>query len=362
MRLVLATQTLDPEHAALAQTLDLVRALSARCDALRVIAQTSRVDRLPANVSVATFDASSRPARAARFVGAVERELRGGADAFLAHMIPEYVVLAAPLARPRRVPLLLWYTHWNASRTLRLAVRLGDAMLSVDRRSFPLATPKARGIGHAIDVEAFDAPPPAPGDGPLRLLVLGRTARWKGLSTAVEALRLARADGLDATLEIRGPSLTDDERRHRAEVEAAARDLPVSFEAPLPRASVPALLARVDALVSAHEPRAGATLDKAVYEAAACRRPVVTTNPALDDFLAGLPLRLRVPPRDPSALADALVALGAAPAAARADVGDELRRRVVAGHSLDHWAAAVVAAAASLQSDRGQAADRRGRG
>ena len=34
-------------------------------------------------------------------------------------MSPIYAVLAAPLVRPLRVPLLLWFTHWRASRLLR---------------------------------------------------------------------------------------------------------------------------------------------------------------------------------------------------------------------------------------------------
>jgi glycosyltransferase involved in cell wall biosynthesis len=351
MRLVLATQTLDPRHGALAQTLDVVRALAARCDELAVVCQTSRTDDLPRNVEVRTFGARSRPVRVARFEAAVARELRRRPEALVAHMIPEYVVLAAPLAKLRRTPILLWYTHWNASLALRLATRLADAPLSVDRRSYPIDSPKVRGIGHAIDVDAFAADPPAPHDGPLRLLWLGRYAPWKGLATLLDALE--RAEELAATVELRGAELTDEERAHRRALETRVRRAPalasrVRFEAPVPRAEVPALLAAADALVSPIEPRAGATLDKVVYEAAACARPVVSSNPALDGFLDDLPLRLRVPPRDPAAVAGALSELAAAPPDVRAETGRELRRRVVAGHSLDSWADEVVRTAREL--------------
>ena len=69
-----------------------------------------------------------------------ERELARSlpANAVVAHMIPAYVLLAAPLVRPRRIPLLLWYTHWKASAMLRVAERLATAIVSVDRRAFPL--------------------------------------------------------------------------------------------------------------------------------------------------------------------------------------------------------------------------------
>ena len=116
---------------------------------------------------------------------------------------------------------------------------------------------------------------------------------------------------------------------------------------------MPALLAAADLVVSPAEPRAGATLDKAVYEAAACARPVVTTNGALEPFLADLALDLVAPPRDAAALAATLAAVIAAPPETRAEVGAELRRRVVRDHSLEHWADAVIRVVGEVRSARG---------
>ncbi len=271
-------------------------------------------------------------------------------------MVPLYVILAAPLAQPRGVRILLWYTHWHAGRQLRLATRLADVVLSVDARSFPLRSPKLRGIGHAIDVERFAPSARTERDGPLQLVALGRTARWKGYETMLEALELAVRGGIDARLEIRGPQLTDDERAHRQELEQTAlasdalRDR-VRIEPPLPRDELPALLAGADALLSATQPRGSETLDKVVYEAAACEVPVLASNAALQEFLAGLPLELSFPPRDAGALVERLVALAAADPATRAETGAELRRRVVEGHSVSSWADAVAATVARLNPE-----------
>ena len=350
MKLVFVTQTLDPAHGSLAQTLDLVRALSERVDELVVLCRTAEWDEIPANVEVRTFEASSRSGRVLAF----ERELASAsrdADAVFVHMVPTFLALAAPLARARRIPLLLWYTHWHASRSLRLATRLANAVLSVDAVSFPVRTSKLHAVGHAIDTSVFVPPAVARTDGPLRLLAFGRTARWKGLATLLDAF--SRVEG-DVRLEIRGPSLTPDEVAHRAElVRAAARDERVSVEPPILRADVPSLLGSTDVVVSPAQPRAGATLDKAVYEAAACARPVVTTNAALAPFLAGLPLELVAKPSDPAALAATLDAVARASRQTRAEIGSELRRRVVLDHSLDHWADAVIGVVREVRSPRG---------
>ena len=316
-------------------------------------ASAGRYGELPANVRVREFGADTRVGRGALFSRVLGSELRRRPrpDAVLAHMVPLFLVLAAPLAKPLGVRLALWYTHWHAGRMLRLATRLADTILSVDRRSFPLDSPKVRGIGHAVDVSLFAPPETRAASATLRLLALGRTARWKGYDTMLAALELAVASGIDAELELRGPQLTDDERAHRRELEAAVAVSDVlrprvRIELPVPRTELPRLLAATDALLSATQPRATETLDKVVYEAAACGVPVFASNTALDEFLGGLQLELRFPARDARALADRLVALAGTGPERRAEVGAELRRRVVAGHSLDTWADGVVAALA----------------
>jgi glycosyltransferase involved in cell wall biosynthesis len=333
----------------LAQTVDVVRELAARCEAVDVLCDSVGRHDLPANVRLRTFGARTRAGRGARFMRALAATVLPRAtrpSAVLIHMVPLFALLAAPLVKPLRIPMLLWYTHWNPSRSLRLALPLVDVVMSVSPGSFPISTPKLQATGHAIDVAQFAPSGAARDEGPLQLVALGRTARWKGYDTMLEALELAVRRGCDARLEIRGPQLTEDERAHRRELEEAVLASPelrdrVRIEPPLARDELPALLAGADALLSATQPRGSETLDKVVYEAAACEVPVLASNEALKEFLAGLPLELSFPPRDAQGLAERIVALDAAGPHVRAETGRELRRRVVEGHSVGSWAEAV---------------------
>jgi glycosyltransferase involved in cell wall biosynthesis len=329
MRLIFLTQSVDPEHPALAATIPKIRALAARVDEVVVLAQSGRGDGLPANVELHSFGAPSRPARAWRF----ERELARAlpADAVVAHMIPAYVLLAAPLVRPRRIPLLLWYTHWKASAMLRAAERLATAIVSVDRRSFPLDSAKVRPIGHGIDVSEFACADRSGRNG-LRALVLGRYSPAKGIETILRAVD--QVEG--AEVELHGAALNELERRHRSELEALGHPLGES----VPRAQVPELFARADVLVN--NMQAGAP-DKVVYEAAAACLPVLASNPVFDDLFAGYPLLFER--ESPDSLAERLRWFATLEHTERAEIGRTLRERVARHHSVDTWADGILAAA-----------------
>lgn len=351
MKLVFVTQVVDTDDPNLGATVAKLRALAERCDELAVLCDRVGRHDLPSNCVFHTFASASRAGRGLAFLDGLRSFVRGRRpDAILAHMCPIYAVLAAPIAKPLRIPIALWYVHWSIDPTLRLATRLADRVLSVDTRSFPLPAVQVRGIGHGIDVEEFGPAAEEAGSSAgrtLRVLALGRTSPIKGFTTLLRAFEAALAQGLDATLELRGPSSNEPERRHRAELEAVLAREPLLGRArlapPMPRPGIPKLLRSADLLVNPTEGRThGGQLDKVVYEAAACGVPVLACNPSFDGLLGGLPLELAFERGNAESLTQALLAFAASGERQRAEVGLELRRRVVAGHSTTSWADGVV--------------------
>jgi glycosyltransferase involved in cell wall biosynthesis len=325
LNLVFVTQQVDPAHSVLAATVPKLRALARRFDEVAVLAASSVPGVLPANCRVVEYGAASRLERGRRYAAALERELRRKPAAVLVHMTPLLAVLAAPLTRPRGIPILLWFTHWKRSRTLVLAERLSTVVLTVDRRSFPLDSRKVVPIGHGVDLARFSCMRREPAVG-LRVVALGRTSPAKGYETIVRAAALAGVD-----LELRGPSLTDEERVERARLVA----LGARVEEPVPYDAVPALLFGKDVLVN--NMREGA-LDKVVYEAAATCMPVLASNSGFEDVL---PAELRFRREDADDLAEKLVRLRDVD---RNAIGIALRAAVEERHSVEHWADEVLRA------------------
>ncbi|HEY7178979.1 MAG TPA: glycosyltransferase family 4 protein [Gaiella sp.] len=332
-KLVVVTQQVDPANAVLGAAVPKLRALAARVDELVVLTDSAAEGALPANVRVRTFSAGRRAGRGLRFETALARELTGPRPAaVLAHMCPIYAVLAAPLARPLGVKVLLWFTHWRKSRLLSTATRASTKVLSVDARTFPLKTRKLVAIGHGIDVSDLPCVK-RPDREPFTLLALGRTSPAKGLVTILRAVEQVP----EVRLRVVGPSVTDDERTHRMALERLVLDLAlldrVEISGPVPRHAVPALYADVDALVN--DMREGAA-DKVVYESAATCLPVIASNHAFDTLL---PERLRFEHGNPESLAEAIRWVLEAD---RQSLGRTLRGTVVREHSVDTWADRVV--------------------
>jgi glycosyltransferase involved in cell wall biosynthesis len=330
-RLVFVTQAADPADPVLGATLAKIRALAARVDEVVVLADRVAPDALPENCKAHSFAAATQAGRGARFLAALAPELVQRPVAVVAHMAPVFALLAAPLARPLRVPLLLWFTQQGSGPLLDAAVRVVDSVLTVDERSVPVHSPKVRAIGHGIDVAALPCVPER--RPPLRrLLGLGRYAPVKGWETVLRAL----VELPDATFTLHGPALTDVDRAHRPRLERRAEELDirdrVTFGAEVPYAEVPHLFGLADAVVNATH---GNAADKVVYEAAASCLPVFAASPVFDTLL---PDGLRFHGDHPASLAEKIREYdgGAGPA---------LRAHVEAEHSVEHWAERVLEAA-----------------
>jgi glycosyltransferase involved in cell wall biosynthesis len=340
VKLIVITQRVDPDDPALGATVPKLRALAERVDELVVLALDAVPTAFPPNVRVKLFGAPTQLQRGLRFVAALAPELRRRPVAVLAHMAPIYAVLAAPLVRARGAPLLLWFTHWRRSPTLRLAERLSTRVLSVDARSFPINSRKLVAVGHGIEIG--DLPLVSPHDGTLRLLALGRTSPAKGLVALVEAV--AALPGV--TLEICGPSLTAEESRHRDDLLRLIEELELSgrvrVEAAVPRSRIHEVYGRCDVL--ANNMRAGA-LDKVVYEAAAAALPVLVASEGFDGLVGGIEPPLRFLQDDVASIVERVLAVAALSPDERHVIGLELRRRVDSDHSVGHWADRVVEAA-----------------
>jgi glycosyltransferase involved in cell wall biosynthesis len=345
-RLIFITQQVDPGHPALAATVPKIRALAGLVDEVVVLADRTIPGVLPDNCRSLSFASRTKAGRGAKFEAALARELRPRPVAIVAHMCPIYAVLAAPLARPLRVPLLLWFTHWKRTKTLEAAEKASTAVVSVDKRSFPIDSRKVVAIGHGIDLDEFPCRPEGQRANDFRVAALGRYSRAKGLETIVRAIALLD----DVRLEVLGPALSAAERAHKGDLDRLVRELGmerrVKLDAAVLRAEVPAVFERADCLVNNME--AGAP-DKIVYEAGASCLPVVASNPVFDELLDGLLVPLQFDRDDPEQLAGRIERLVMMTPAQRASIGRVLRERVAAGHSVQHWAEQILEVAGSAK-------------
>ncbi|BAQ47100.1 MULTISPECIES: glycosyltransferase family 4 protein [Methylobacterium] len=197
--------------------------------------------------------------------------------------------------------------------------------------------------GAGIDPEAW-TPGPLPPHPPLRIALIARMLWSKGIDTAVEAARLARSQGADLELSLHG---APDPSNRRAIPEATLRDWSrdgVTWHGPTDDVAGALVQAHVACLPS----RGGEGLPRALLEAAASGRAILTTDvPGCRTLVRDGIEGLVVPPDDPQALAAAMVRLSADPALV-ARMGAAARARIVEGGFTE---AAVTRAVLALYAD-----------
>ncbi len=341
MRIVILTQVLDRRDAVLGFFHRWCEVFAQHVDRLVVIAQRVGETALPDNARVESLGKE----RGAGLLGmerrllAVLAGLRGDErpDALLAHMVPKFVLYAAPVTVPRRIPVHLWYTHAGVDASLKAAMPFVGKVFTASEESFRLASAQRKRVvtGHGIDCRFF-----APDDGPrpVDVLSVGRLAPSKGHREILEAVASL---GRPLAVEIAGDVLLERDVPYREALRAQADALGgVRLLGSVSYLDVAERMRRTRLLVNAS--RTG-SVDKVVLEAMACGTPVLTCNESFERVLGELAPRLMFPAGDVPALAARMDELLALDDAGRAELGERLRGTVLEHHDLDALVPRIVA-------------------
>ena len=357
MNILVFNLKMDADDGVLGFTTDWVNALARRCDEVTVITMTMGAQRVAPNVTVYSVGQEkgySRPRRLLRFYALLLNVLRKKRiDACFAHMNPLFALLAAPVLKPVRVPILLWYAHKSVTPTLRAAEKVVDAAVTSSASGFQLPSRKLTVIGQGIDTDRFALPDkPSDGGGPLRLLSFGRISRVKRLEIILEALAHLKSTAPDIRFECRiiGDPLDSDGRAYLAELKARAEvlglDREVRFEAGVPFHRAQNAFAEADLFLN---PGDTDSVDKTGLEAMSCGVAMITSNIAFEEILpADMHAVSIVPKNDPHRFAAAIATIAGWPTEQRRAFGLRCRSVVVSGHSIDSLADKLMAAMRAL--------------
>ena len=346
MHIVLLTQVLDRQDAVLGFFHRWCEILAQHVDRLTVIAQRVGETALPDHVTVESLGKE----RGAGLLGMEQRLLsvllgmRGDRrpDALLAHMVPKFVLYAAPVTVPRGIPVYLWYTHKGVDASLKMSMPLVRKIFTASAESFRLDSSVSKRVvtGHGIDCDYF-----SPGDEPrsVDVLSVGRLAPSKGHHEILEAVEgLAGTRDAQPVVQIAGDILLSQDEAYRDALRAQAAAVGnVQLLGAVSYPEIAAAMKRAQLLVNAS--RTG-SVDKVVLEAMACATPVLTCNESFEQVLGSeLAERLMFPQGDIAVLRERLENLLAMSQGEREELGRELREIVLSGHDLKQLIPRLVA-------------------
>ena len=348
MNLLVFNLGIDADHSLLGHTTAWTNELARRCDHVSVITMfAGRLD-VEENVTVHSLGKElgrSEPARLVEFYRVAWRVLQERRiDACFAHMAPLFALLFAPLARARRIPVLLWYAHTSVTRTLRAAHAVADRCVTATPVSFPLRSDKLFVVGHGIDTEQFRPPERTHEGYDTTAVSVGRISPIKHVDEMIEAVAILRHHhGLDLRLELVGGPATATDQAYMAHlvqaVETRAVAGRVTFRGPLPFHEVAPAYHR--GLLSLN--LSDTAMDKAILESMASGCIPVSRNPAFRALADSHDLGWLVPAPGSRGVADCIRSALDRTTEQRPALVDRLRGIVTEHHSLARLSDRIVA-------------------
>jgi len=203
----------------------------------------------------------------------------GKTDAILVHMIPKYVILAAPVALIYKKPIYLWYTGVSAHWQLRLAVVFCKKVFTAHEAAMRVNTPKRIITGHGIDVNKFSISNFSASE--ITILSVGRITSSKQHDFIIRAVADLIKFGYNLKLKIIGGAIQNYHQKYFEFLKILVKDLKmdekVKFSGPVFYDKMPGYFQNAEILINA-VPFGG--LDKVVLEAMVSGVIPLTSNSA----------------------------------------------------------------------------------
>jgi len=355
MRLLLFNMAMDLDDPLLEFVVYWVHALAKWTDRVHVVTMRAGRVELPDNVrvySVGKEKGYSEPRRVAEFYKILARILREDRiDICFSHMIPIFTVLAAPVLKTQRIPIVTWYAHPRLTRTLKVAHHLSDRMVASVAAAYPYNHDKLTAIGQGIDTNVFSPGSRQPAEKTPLVLCVTRLSPVKDHTTLIKAIWLLRQRWSQTfRLVIVGGPATRRDEAYVQELHRQVKDLRleniVAFESAVSRDRLAGWYRRCSVHVNMTATGSG---DKVALEAMACGRPCLAANEGFTETLGQYADYLLYTYGQAEHLAERIKWVLSCSEEHRTVMGMYLRKQVESIHGLSRLAARLVSIFASVK-------------
>ncbi|GAK53751.1 hypothetical protein P700755_25071 [Candidatus Moduliflexus flocculans] len=341
-RLLIFNLATDADDSALGFAVTWLAEFAKHVEAIDVMTMRAGHFELPSHVrvySVGKEKGYSEFRRVVEFYWLLFRLLRQYRyDACFAHMMPLFAVMAAPILRLKKIPIVLWYAHKSVTPMLRIATWLVDRVVTSVPEGFRVKTEKLRIVGQGIPTDVF-----LPSNSwhvetsPFSIIMVGRISPFKRIDLLLTALTsLKRRDPeFECSVKIIGEPLTAIDQKYAERLRQQLRDEHidelVQFTGKIAFSEIVPFYQQADCIVNLCPTGA---IDKVVLEAMSCGVIPLVTNRSFQEVFGKEIAALCMSDDDSEQIASRLLAIHALSKETRQTVGAQLREIVVRSHSL----------------------------
>jgi glycosyltransferase involved in cell wall biosynthesis len=368
MRVLVFNLATDVDDPVLGFTTGWICALAKRVDFIQVVTMRAGRVEVPNNVRVYSLGKEkgyNEPRRAWEFYWILFRILREDRiDVCFSHMTPIFTVLAAPVLKAKRIPIVTWYAHPSLTWILRLAHYLSNRMMASVATAYPYKHDKLNVVGQGIDTAVFSPEKSASAEEPPVILCVGRLSPVKDHPTLLKAALLLRQRlGRPFRVVIVGGAASPGDESYIQSLHEQVKELGlqdvVCFEPGVSVERLPFWYRRCAVHVNMTPTGSG---DKVVWEAMSCGKLSLAANEGFRETFGRYADLLLFRYQDAEGLADGLRRALSLNGIERERMETYLREQVVKMHGLDRLATLLVDFFSRCMAERSARHARRVRG